>query len=173
MSFKHAISALALAAIPAALAAEPWEKIDELPGEVDVELDMGEVFEALDGARLVMQGTFRRENVSWTMETSVSVDCELEFAKIRAIRLLDGDEVLTENVNYQAAFLPINAGSAEAIYYKGLCGREPSVNDAIPEATPEDAGADAPPMPEVLAEEAVPLDEDTGFDDAFAEENAE
>lgn len=151
MNFRTLPLALVIAALPAALAAEPWEQVDELPGGIAVELDMDSVFEALDGARLVLRGTFRRPNGGWTMETNVAVDCELETAKIRGIRLLDGEKVVTERSDPLADFAPINAGSSEAIYYTALCGKEPSVNAAIPQALPEDEGADAPPAEDTAA----------------------
>jgi len=151
MIYRTASLALLLAALPAALAAEPWDKVDELPGGIAVELDRDSVFEALDGARLVLRGTFRRENVGWMMETNVAVDCGLELAKIRGIRLLDGDKVLTERADHLAEFLPINAGSMEAVYFKALCGKQAAADAALPEAVAEDAGIDLPPLEEAPA----------------------
>jgi hypothetical protein len=152
MTARYAPLALILAALPATLAAEPWDKVDELPGGIAVELDRDSVFEALDGSTLVWRGVFRRENVGWIMETHVAIDCGRELAKIRGMRLLDGDEVLTERPDLQAEFLPINAGSSEAIYYKALCGKPASVEQALPEASDEDAGSDLPPGQEAVAE---------------------
>jgi hypothetical protein len=173
MRFRHAPFALALAALPAVLAAEPWEKVDELPGGIAVELDRDSVFETLDGATLVWRGVFRRENVGWTMETHVAIDCERELAKIRGMRLLDGAEVLTERPDLLAEFLPINAGSSEAIYYKALCGRPASIEAALPEAMEEDAGIDLPPGEEAVAEDPgidlVPAEAEPDFGELFGE----
>ncbi|HSG34127.1 MAG TPA: hypothetical protein VLA37_06295 [Sphingomonadaceae bacterium] len=155
MNSRFVPLALAIAALPAPLAAENWQQVDELPGGIAVELDLESWFEALDGVRLVQQGVFRRPNASWTMHTIVSIDCELELAKISGVRLLDGDELATEQLNYQAEFLPINPGSAEAMYYRALCGKEPSANAGLPEPTPEDEGADAPPVTDSEAGDAA------------------
>lgn len=137
--------ALMLAATPAMLAAEPWEQVDELPGEIAIELDQASVFEALDGTRLVLRGTFRRPSGGWTMETSMAVDCAHDQAKVRGVRLLDGDKVLTERVDALAEFAPVAAGSSEAIYFRALCGKDAANDAALPEASEADAGADEPP----------------------------
>jgi len=171
MNARFAPIALMLATLPGALAAEPWEKVDELPGGIAVELDQDSVFEALDGARLVLRGTFRRPNGGWMMETSVAVDCGLEQAKIRGIALMDGDEVLTTSSDPLAEFAPINAGSSESMYYKALCGHQAAVDEAIPEARPEDEGADMPPgFEEAFGSEAPDLTSDNaGFVDDTVE----
>jgi hypothetical protein len=173
MKPRYAALALLLAALPAALSAEPWEKVDELPGGIAVELDRDSVFEALDGAHLVWHGIFRRENVGWIMESHVAVDCENETAKLRGMRLMDGAEVLTERSDLLAEFVPINAGSSEAIYYKALCGKEATTAVVVPEATEADAGIDLPPGEEAVAEDPgidlVPAEADPEFDELFAD----
>jgi hypothetical protein len=155
MSFRTAPLALVLAALPAALAAEPWEKVDELPGGIAVELDLDSVFEALDGARLVLRATFRRDLAMGMMESNVEIDCGLETAKLRGIRLMNGATVLSERIDHLADFAPINPGSAEAIYFRVLCGKPASVEAMIPEALPEDDGADWPPVEEPTAEQQL------------------
>lgn len=173
MTVRFAPLILALAAVPAALSAEPWEKIDELPGGIAIELDRDSVFEALDGAQLVWHGIFRRESVGWIMESHVAVNCEDETAKLRGMRLMDGAEVLTQRSDLLAEFVPINAGSAEAIYYKALCGREASTAAVLPEATEADAGADLPPGEEAVAEDLgidlAPNEAEPDFGEMFAD----
>lgn len=172
MIARYVPLAVALAALPAALSAEPWDKVDELPGGIAIELDLDSAFEALDGAATVQRGVFRRENGGWTMETDVAIDCESELVKIRGMRLRDGAEVLTDRVDLQAEFMPINAGSSEAIYYKALCGRPASVEEALPEATEEDEGIDLPPglepEPEVTDGDLPPGEETVTEDTELA-----
>jgi hypothetical protein len=130
--------AMLITAIPAALAAEPWKEVDQLPGGIAVELDTGNVTVALDGARQVLLGTFRKQLPIATMETSVAVDCDNAQIKIRSIRLADGDRVLSETQAPTAQFNPVSYGSAEAIYFKGLCGREIAAPPEAANAAPED-----------------------------------
>lgn len=125
MRLRRALAAgpavLALAAMPAPLAAEPWEQVAELPGGIAVEVDANSVFEALDGVRLVLRATFRRQLPTATMETAVAVDCARAEAKIRGVRLLDGETVMSENVSLDSEFAPVREGSAEDIYFQALC----------------------------------------------------
>lgn len=145
MRLRYAPFALLLACAPAMLAAEPWVQVDELPGGIPVELDRGSVYEVLDGSRIVLRGSFRRENVGWMMETGVAVDCDRELAKIRGIKLMEGDKLLSERIDAMAEFLPINPGSSEAIYFRALCGRDAESAAALPEPSEADEGADEPP----------------------------
>jgi hypothetical protein len=119
------VALLALAAaLPAALGAEPWNKVDELPGGIAVEIDEGTEVEALDGVRLIERATFRRELPNGTMETAVAVDCAKEEARIRGVRLMNGEQVLSENVNDTTPYTAVHPGSAEAIYFKALCDKD-------------------------------------------------
>ena len=137
MRIRPAIVALT-AVLATAASAEPWTKIDELPGGIGVEIDENSQVEALDGVNLVERATFRRELPNGTMETAVAVDCGHGLAKIRGVRLVNGDDVLAQNVDDNAKYAPVHQGSSEAIYYKALCGTEPPP----PADTPP---ADTPP----------------------------
>ena len=122
---KRHLAPFALAAVLAAAAhAEPWTKIDELPGGIAVEIDEDSQVEALDGVQLIERATFRRELPNGTLETAVAVDCTHGTAKIRGVRLVNGEDVLAQNVNDGATYDPVHQGSAEAIYFKALCGKE-------------------------------------------------
>ncbi len=116
-----AIAALIALASPALLHAENWQKVADLPGGMSEELDKDSIFEALDGVRLVVQAKFRRQMPTATMETAVAVDCVKGLAKIRGVRLLDGERVMSESVSANAEYLPIHEGSAEDIYFMALC----------------------------------------------------
>jgi len=120
---------LAAAVLPVALAAAPvaaqdWQKVAELPGGIAVEMDRQTLFEGLDGNRMVLMATFRKQLANTTMETAAAVDCARKQAKIRGVRLLSDGEILSEKVMATAEFAPINPGSAEATYYTALCGEE-------------------------------------------------
>lgn len=119
------------AALPAAalfsapLAAEPWAQVAQLPGGIALELDEASVSHGMDGERHVALGTFRKQLPNALMETSVAVDCGANQAKIRRVRLLDGERVTADNILATAEFQPVNEGSAEAFYAAALCaGKE-------------------------------------------------
>ena len=50
------------------------------------------------------------------------------------MRLVNGDDVLAQNVNDDAAFEPVHQGSSEAIYFKALCGKDPPPAEAVDDA---------------------------------------
>jgi len=141
--FAHLAGAAALAALlPAGLAAEPWTKVAELPGDIAVELDQASVTHELDGERQVTLGVFRKQMPVALMESSVAVDCQANEAKIRRVRLLNGQDVMSDSILATSTFSPVNEGSAEAIYFGVLCNVGPvppaaaPAADAAPEATP-------------------------------------
>ncbi|KPL68569.1 hypothetical protein SZ64_10910 [Erythrobacter sp. SG61-1L] len=133
-----ALCAIALLAAPTALSAAKWEEVERLSGDIAVELDTDSIAKALDGASEVTLATFRKELPNGTMQTDVAVNCAGETAKIRGIRLLQGDVVATASSTPGAEFHPVNYGSSEAIYFKALCGREiPAPEGALTEEAPE------------------------------------
>lgn len=133
-----ALCAIALLAVPAGLSAASWEEVERLAGDIAVEIDTQSVTKAQDGATEVTLGTFRKELPNGVMQTDVAVDCKAQAAKIRGIRLLQGDVVATSSSTPGAEFRPVNYGSSEAIYFKALCGREiPAPEGAQAEAAPE------------------------------------
>jgi hypothetical protein len=140
---RHA--AFAAVALAAAASAEPWAKVDEMPGGIAVEIDQASKAEEMDGVRLVERASFRKQLPTGMMETAVAIDCAQEEVKIRGIRITAEGKVLAEKADNQARFGPINPGSAEAIYFKALCGKEVAGAAAIPPSSPADEGADAPP----------------------------
>jgi hypothetical protein len=118
-------AALAAAALSAAAVAQAnWTKVDELPGGIAVEMDAGSKAEQMDGVRMIERATFRKQLPTGTMETGVSVDCAKQEAKIRSVKLTSDGKVLSDNTNNAAQYAPIHPGSAEAMYYKALCGKE-------------------------------------------------
>jgi hypothetical protein len=123
-----------MAAIAAAASAEPWTKVDELPGGIAVEIDENSQIEALDGVQMVEQATFRRQLPNGTLETAVAADCAHGTAKIRGVRLVDQGKTVSQNVNDKAPYEPVHQGSSEAIYFKALCSKE-----APPPEPPADA----------------------------------
>jgi hypothetical protein len=129
-----ACTAAMAGAIATAAQAEPWTKVDELPGGIAVEIDENSQVEALDGVQLVEQATFRRQLPNGTLETAVAADCAHGTAKIRGVRLVNEGKVLSQNVNDKAPYKPVHQGSSEAIYFKALCGKE-----APPPEPPADA----------------------------------
>lgn len=142
------------AAAPAG--AQLWVEVAKLPGDIAVELDSESVEEAMDGAELTLRGTFRKQMPYAMMETSVAVDCINTTAKIRAIRLKDGDTLLSETLSLDAEAKPVGYGSAEAIYLEALCMSE------IPEPPPGAEGDEAA-MDEALSEhEPVAEDQPSG-----------
>lgn len=148
------IPATFAAATPAT--AQLWVEVAKLPGDISVELDSESVEEAMDGAQLTLRGTFRKQMPYAMMETSVAVDCINTTAKIRAIRLKDGDTLLSETLSLDAEARPVGYGSAEAIYLEALCMSE------IPEPPPV-AEADEDELIEALSEhEPVAEDQPAG-----------
>lgn len=141
LRFSHA--ALAAAALSAVAAAEPWVPVDTLPGGIAVEMDQATKIKEMDGIRTVERATFRKQLPTGMMETAVEIDCAKEDAKINGIKLTSDGKVLADNVNKLAQFEPINPGSAEAMYFKALCGKEVSGASETSPATPGDKGADA------------------------------
>jgi len=98
----------------------------------------------MDGERHVVLGTFRKQLPNALMETSVAVDCNADQAKIRRVRLLDGDRVMADNILATAEFLQVNEGSAEAFYTAGLC--TPAATDATADQNaPADENEEAAP----------------------------
>ncbi|WEK47983.1 MAG: hypothetical protein P0Y56_06705 [Candidatus Andeanibacterium colombiense] len=128
---------LAVAAIPSAVAAADWKEVDRLTGDVAVELDQGSVSKVLDGANEVLQATFRRQMPTGIMESDVAIDCKATAAKLRGLRLVNGDKIYNQPVSPTLEYHPVSFGSADAIYYKALCGKDI--------APPENYAAEAPP----------------------------
>ena len=137
--------ALAAAAFSAAAAAQSWTQVDQLPSGIAVEMDSASKVEEMDGVRMVERASFRKQLPTGLMETAVAVDCKGEAIKIRSMKLTSDGKVLVDRADNQAQFVPINPGSAEATYYKALCGKDVAGASAIPAASPADEGADAPP----------------------------
>jgi|GEM_PF-1354521 len=143
MTIRIALPVLLAAALAAPLAAEPWKEVDRLTGDIAVELDEGSVVEALDGVSLVLFATFRRQMPSGVMETDVAMDCAHASSRLRGVRLIDGGQVYNRQGAATAEMAPVRYGSADAIYFKTLCGRElevpPLTEDAAGEAGEEAA----------------------------------
>jgi len=133
MTFRRSVpwAALCAALLPSALAAEPWEQVAQLPGGIALEPDLASVSTGLDGERRVAVGTFRKQLPSGLMESSVTVDCRANEARIRRVRLFDGERVTADNILAGASFAPVNEGSAEAFYAAALCA--PAEEEAAPE----------------------------------------
>jgi hypothetical protein len=110
--------------LPSVLAAKNWKEVDRLAGDVAVELDEESVTQAMDGANEVVQATFRRQMPTGIMETDVAIDCRNEAARLRGIRLVNGDDVYNQPVSPTLEFHPVSFGSADAIYLKALCGKD-------------------------------------------------
>ena len=149
---------LAAAFITAPVSAQLWVEVAKLPGDISVELDSESVEEAMDGADLTLRGTFRKQMPNAMMETSVAVDCINTTAKIRSIRLKDGDTVLSETLSFDAAARPVGYGSAEAIYLEALCMSEvpePPPAAETDEAEMDDALLEHEPLEDAPAGEAA------------------
>ena len=135
-----ALPVLALLPVAATAAtAADWQEIDRLTGDVPVELDRASVTKAMDGANEVVQATFRRQMPTGIMESDVAVDCKGAAAKLRGLRLVNGDNVYHQPVSPTTDYHPVSFGSADAIYYKALCGKE----IAAPADYPADPAAPA------------------------------
>ena len=142
---RHAGAAALAALLPTALCAEPWVKEADLPGDIAVELDQATVAHELDGERQVTTGVFRKKLPVATMETSVAADCQTNEAKIRRVRLLNGEDVMSDSImTTTTTFGTVNEGSAEAIYFAALCGVQPppASADAVPDAAASPAPAE-------------------------------
>ena len=85
------------------------------------------------------------------MESDVAIDCRAETARLRGLRLVNGDSVYNQPIDQTTEYHPVNFGSADAIYLKALCGKEV--------ATPENYAAEEPPTPE---DAAAPVEPATG-----------
>lgn len=153
MNRTTVLLALGLLGLPIALAAESWQKIDELPGGIALEVDRDTQVEALDGIALVQRATFRRQLPTGTIETAVAIDCQHKSAKIRGVRLKNGDAVISETVTNYDDFTPINPGSSEALYFKALCYEEiplpPPTEEEVQDFPPPEEVATEPEEPEV------------------------
>lgn len=160
MKLRIAVAILAVA-VPSALAAQDWQEIDRLTGDVAVELDQASVTKAMDGANEVLQATFRRQMPTGPMESDVAIDCGNATARIRAIRLINADgSIYNQPVQQTLDYHSIGFGSSEAIYYKALCGKDvPPPEGYATEEAPvlEDASPD---------ENAHPLNENPVLEDA-------
>lgn len=125
-----AVAAALAAALPAtalsAAAEASWSKVDELPGGIAVEMDTGSKVEEMDGVRPVERARFRKQLPTGMMETAVAIDCAKQDAKIRSMKLTSDGKVLSDKTDNAAQYAPIHPGSAEAMYYKALCGKEVS-----------------------------------------------
>lgn len=150
---------LAVAFITAPASAQLWVEVAKLPGDIAVELDSESVEEAMDGPNLTLRGTFRKQMPNAMMETAVAIDCINTTAKIRSIRLKDGDTLLSETLSLDAEPRPVGYGSAEAIYLEALCLSE------VPEP-PLSAEIDEGGMDEALLEHEL-------LEDAAGGETAE
>jgi hypothetical protein len=130
MNVRYCSLATTLAALAAALpatAADPaWTKVDELPGGIAVEMDTATKVEEMDGVLLIDRATFRKQLPTGMMETAVSIDCKGEQIKIRGVKLTSDGKVLSDSTSNTAQYVPIHSGSAEAMYYKALCGKDVS-----------------------------------------------
>jgi hypothetical protein len=144
MKLRISHLALAAAALSGAASAE-WTQVDKLPSGIAVEMDSASKAHEMDGVRMVERASFRKQLPTGLMETAVAVDCAKQELKIRSMRLTSDGKVLADKADNQAQFVPINPGSAEATYYKALCGKDVAGASAIPPASPADEGADAPP----------------------------
>ena len=141
--FRHVGAAALAASLPTAVCAEPWVKVADLPGDIAVELDQATVAHELDGERQVTTGVFRKKLPVATMETSVAADCQANEAKIRRVRLLNGEDVMSDSImTTTTTFGPVNEGSAEAIYFAALC------NAPAPASANAPAAPDAPATPD-------------------------
>ena len=138
------VLALLPAAAIAATAAD-WQEIDRLTGDVPVELNRASVAKVMDGASEVMQATFRRRMPTGIMESDVAIDCKGASAKLRGLRLINGTNVYNQQVSPTLDYHPVSFGSADAIYYKALCGKEIAAPADYPADTATSAAAPAAP----------------------------
>ena len=99
-----------------------------LPGGFALQIDMATKVEEMDGVKLVERATFRKQLPTATIETTVAVDCAGETAKTRSVKMISDGKVVSDNTNNAAQYVPVHFGSAEAMYYKALCGKP--VSDA-------------------------------------------
>jgi len=125
VSFRCAL-AVAAALTPSALAAEHWTEVARLTGDVPVEFDEDSVSEAMDGATTVLLATFRRQMPAGVMESDVAIDCVGEKIKLRGVRLISEGGVYQQQVG-PTELHSISYGSADALYFKALCGWEPAI----------------------------------------------
>ena len=125
--FPHAVIGV-LALWGSAAAAESWVNVDVLPGGFALQIDMATKVEEMDGVKLVERANFRKQLPTATIETTVAVDCAGETAKTRSVKMISDGKVVSDNTNNAAQYVPVHFGSAEAMYYKALCGKP--VSDA-------------------------------------------
>lgn len=141
MRLPIALLALAVAA-PAALHAAEWKEVTRLTQDIAIALDEDSVKRVMDGADEVVLATFRRDQPTSMMESDIAMNCKKRTARLRAVRLIQGDEVYNQQVSQTTDYHAVNYGSADAIYFKALCGMDiPVPPEAL--APPEEEAASA------------------------------